>query len=57
MQTCEKCGRKLESGEDQLCPACRSDRSHKRKKRTGIGVVIVLAALAVWKVIFGTNDS
>lgn len=45
MKKCELCGRPLEANEEKLCPACKSDRSHKKKRLVeyitlGIGTVL-----------------
>ena len=32
MRICEKCGRPLKDSEHNLCPACQSEKSHKKKK-------------------------
>lgn len=47
MRHCKNCGRPLEDNEEKLCPACKSEKSHK-KKRLGeiiggvLGVVLVI---------------
>ena len=32
MNKCEKCGRPLNEDENGLCPACKSKKSHKKKR-------------------------
>jgi hypothetical protein len=46
----------LESKEDELCPACWSDRSHKRKTIAKIGIGFAVVALVVFKIISGGDD-
>jgi len=54
MKTCSECGRPLNEGENDLCPACESTKSHK-KKRWGeiIGGVVTVAAGIVIAVLTG----
>lgn len=46
MQNCKKCGRRLNEGENDLCPACKSTKSHKIKKlgEICIGVAAIVVA-------------
>ena len=54
MNKCSKCGRPLTAGENDLCPACESTKSHK-KKRFGeiiVGVIAVVGGIA-FKILTG----
>lgn len=48
MEKCELCGRPLEANEEKLCPACKSEKSHKKKRVIECiagGVTIVLGII------------
>lgn len=49
MKKCAKCSRPLKESENDLCPACESNKSHKNKKWTEIigGVALVVGSIAV----------
>ncbi len=49
MKNCKKCGRPLNEGENDLCPACKSTESHEKKTwaKTIIGVVVVVGGIAI----------
>lgn len=47
MDNCKECGRPLEQGEKDLCPACKSTKSHKKKKLAEIGMMVVGGVVAV----------
>jgi len=54
MKKCNECGRPLNEGENYLCPACESTKSHK-KKRWGeiiVGIVVVVGGIVI-KVLTG----
>ncbi|NLG16488.1 MAG: hypothetical protein GX556_04040 [Fibrobacter sp.] len=54
MKKCSECGRRLNEGENDLCPACESTKSHK-KKRWGeiiVGIVVVVGGIVI-KVLTG----
>jgi len=48
MKKCSECGRPLDEGENDLCPACKSTKSHKKKRWGEIigGVVTVVGGIA-----------
>ncbi len=54
MNKCSKCERPLNDGEDDLCPSCKSNESHKKKKGAKIigGVLMVVGGIAI-KVLTG----
>lgn len=45
MKNCSECGRPLNEGENDLCPACESTKSHK-KKRWGEIITVGVVAIA-----------
>ena len=47
MNNCKECGRQLNQDENDLCPACNSTKSHKKKKWTEIIGGVVLFALGI----------
>lgn len=49
MNKCEKCGRLLTNNEHTLCPACKSNKSHKRKRVTEIvgGVLVIVGGVVI----------
>lgn len=49
MKKCSECGRPLNEGENDLCPACESTKSHKKKKwgEIIVGVVAVVGSIAI----------
>ncbi len=57
MDKCNECGRTLEKGEADLCPACKSTKSHKNKRWVEIvgGVLVVIAGIAI-TVLTGRKD-
>ena len=57
MKKCSECGRPLNEGENDLCPACESTKSHK-KKRLGeiIGGVFTVVVTIVIAVLTGDKD-
>lgn len=57
MATCTECGRPLNAGEVELCPACTSSKSHKKKRWTEIiGGVVLIVALGALKAFSGGKD-
>lgn len=54
MSECKECGRLLNEGEINLCPACKSDRSHRRRRWTEVigGAIVVVGGIAI-KVLTG----
>lgn len=50
MKKCEICSRPLEFEEGKLCPACKSERSHKKKR---VFEYIVGGATIIIGIIFG----
>jgi RNA polymerase subunit RPABC4/transcription elongation factor Spt4 len=44
MNKCSVCGRLLNENESDLCPACESDKSHKKKRWVEIGGFVVIIA-------------
>lgn len=57
MSNCKECGRPLEQGENDLCPACMSTKSHKKWRLAEIigGAVVVVGIVvgAAIKIITG----
>ena len=49
MNKCSECGRTLNKGENDLCPACESTKSHKKKGLIKIigGVVAVVGSITL----------
>ena len=49
MKKCSECGRLLNEGENDLCPACKSAKSHKKKRWGEIigGVATVAGGIAL----------
>ena len=47
MSNCKECGRPLNQGGDDLCPACMSTKSHKKKRWTEyvVGAVAVVGTV------------
>ena len=58
MRNCNNCGRPLNEGENNLCPACKSTESHKKKTWTEIimGVVVVVGGIALKVITAGKDD-
>lgn len=51
MKKCNECGRPLNEGENDLCPACESTKSHKKKK--WVEIIVVFVGGIVIKVLTG----
>ncbi|HRF35605.1 MAG: hypothetical protein KDJ65_32180 [Anaerolineae bacterium] len=49
MNSCQECGRSLEQEEKDLCPACKSNKSHKNKKWVEFigGAFAIVGAVAI----------
>jgi RNA polymerase subunit RPABC4/transcription elongation factor Spt4 len=49
MKKCNECGRPLNQDEYDLCPACQSSKSHKKKRWTEIigGAVVIVVGIAI----------
>ena len=49
MNQCSECGRPLDKDENDLCPACESAKSHKKKKLVEyvVGAVLFVGTLAI----------
>lgn len=57
MKKCTECNRPLEEDENDLCPACESTKSHKKKKWTEIiGGVILVAGTIAFAILKGDNS-
>jgi ABC-type ATPase with predicted acetyltransferase domain len=58
MNNCSECGRPLAQGENDLCPACKSDKSHKKKGWVKkIGGAVVAAGVIVIAILKGGKNS
>ena len=58
MENCNGCGRPLNQDEYDLCPACQSSKSNKKKKWTGtIGGIIAVCGLIVFKILTGGKNN
>lgn len=54
MGKCRECERPLNVGENDFCPACKSTKSHKKKRWAEIaGGVVTVAATIVITVLTG----
>jgi len=57
MSNCKECDRPLEQDEKDLCPSCKSTKSHKKKRWTEIiGGVVVVVAVAAFKLLTGGKN-
>lgn len=57
MNKCKECGRALNQDEYDLCPACQSSKSHKKKRWTEIigGAVVIVAGIVI-KILTGGKE-
>ena len=57
MNKCSECGRTLNEGEKDLCPACESTKSYEKKRwfEGIVGIVVVVSGIAIkiFKVLTG----
>ena len=56
MSNCKECGRPLDKRESDLCPACMSAKSHKKKRRTEIITGVLLCAVGFLKGFAAVRD-